>query len=66
MDGGFLNFSCGDYIFWKSELCRRYPPQLVPYPNGSDGHFVYMPIETFPSRNAYNDACGEFQYRASK
>jgi len=52
---------CGDCDFWDDGYCKRYPPQLILWPNDNQHPIMYHPYESFPVRHAQDKSCGEFK-----
>lgn len=49
---------CTTCVYWRVGICKRYPPQLVMWPNDNQHPVLYSPTEVLPSTKA-DDFCGE-------
>lgn len=61
-DGQFCR-NCRFYLSRTGGLCRRFPPQMVPWPTGDTIPIpppaIYWPSRTYP-RVSPDDWCGEW------
>lgn len=57
------NTKCESCLFWEAGECRRFPPQVAPWPEGNEQPVIYMPFPTWP-HVALTDWCGEYRRQA--
>ena len=51
--------TCETCKFNDDMICKRYPPQMVPYPNDNQHPVIYVPIEVQPAIS-FGQWCGEY------